>query len=118
MRYAYLLFLIFLAGPLQLLAQNSSRWFLWEPAAALPVKEGLSHAITGISNGALVVAGGSNFDQRIQEGGKKIVHDRIYVATDPNAMNWREGGRLPWPLSNAAVLPWGNGLLVIGGSHG
>jgi solute:Na+ symporter, SSS family len=118
LRYACLVCIIFLAGPATLLAQNSSRWFLWESSATLPVKEGLSHAITGTSNGALIVAGGSNFNQPIQEGGKKIVHAAIYVATDPNSMNWREAGRLPWPLSNAAVLPWGNGLLVIGGTHG
>ncbi|NII29369.1 sodium/solute symporter [Pseudoflavitalea sp. X16] len=117
-RYACLVCLVFIAGPKKLLAQNSDRWFLWDKPAALPVEQGLSHAITGISNGALVVAGGSHFNRRIQEGGKKLVNDKIYVATDPDRMNWREVGRLPCPVSNAAVVPWGNGLLVIGGTNG
>lgn len=118
MKFAYALLLVFISVPPGLQAQNNSRWFVWEQPAKLPVKQGLSHAITGISNGALLIAGGSNYDQRIQEGGKKLVHDEIYVATDPHTMNWHEAGRLPWPLSNAAVLPWGNGLLVIGGING
>jgi SSS family transporter len=112
------LLLVFFTTPVNILAQETNRWFVWEKPAMLPVKEGLSNAIAGISNGALLVAGGSNYDQRIQDGGKKIVHDKIYVATDPNTMNWREMGRLPWPLCNAAVLQLGNGLLVIGGTNG
>lgn len=117
-RYACLVCMVFVTGPAELLAQGRDSWFLWDKPAALPVEQGLSNAITGISNGALVIAGGSNFDRRIQEGGKKLVHDKIYVATNPYSMNWREVGRLPWPVSNAAVLQWGNGLLVIGGNHG
>jgi SSS family solute:Na+ symporter len=117
-RYTCLVCIIFMAGRVTGLAQNSDRWLLWHKSAALPVEQGLSNTITGISNGALIVAGGSHFDRRIQEGGKKLVNDKIYVATDPNNMNWRQAGRLPWPLSNAAVLPWENGLLVIGGTHG
>jgi SSS family transporter len=117
MKYACLLYLFLIIVPATLWAQNSSQWFVWEQSAALPVKDGLSNAVIGISNGALVVAGGSNYDKRILEGGKKIVHDEIYVATNPNTMNWRVAGRLPWPLSNAAVLQVDNGLLVIGGAN-
>jgi SSS family solute:Na+ symporter len=116
MRYIYLLFLSFISCPLW--AQNSSYWFVWEKSTVLPVEQGLSHTITGISNGALIVAGGNNYDGRIQEGGKKLVYDNIYVATNPNTMNWRQAGRLPRPLSNAAVLQFGNALLVIGGTNG
>ena len=117
-KYACLACMIFMTGPAQLLAQENNQWFQWEKPAALPVAKGLSHTIVGISHGALLVAGGSHFDRRIQEGGKKIIHDKIYVATDADSMHWREAGRLPWPLCNAAVLPWDNGLLVIGGTNG
>ncbi len=117
-KYTFLVFMILMTGPAHLLAQENNQWFQWEKAALLPVEQGLSHTITGISHGALIVAGGSHFDRRIQEGGKKIIHDKIYVATDADSMHWREAGRLPWPISNAAVLPWDNGLLVIGGMHG
>ncbi|MRG44957.1 sodium/solute symporter [Chitinophaga sp. SYP-B3965] len=99
-------------------ATMQAQWFSWDKAKDLPVKEGLSNTITGISNGALIVAGGSNFNQPIQEGGQKIIHDRIYVATDGNNMNWKEAGRLPFPLANAAVVNLNNGLLAIGGTDG
>lgn len=98
-------------------AQESS-WFSWRDAKELPVKEGLSHVVAGISNGALIVAGGSNFTVPLQRGGLKTVHDRIYVATDPQTMQWTEAGRLPSPLSNAAYVNFRDGLLVIGGTDG
>ena len=114
-RSVLLLWILLLTGPAKVLAQN---WFQWQPSKALPVKEGLSNTITGLSNGAFIVAGGSNYHQPIRDGGKKIVHDEIYVATDLHSMTWRAAGKLPWPLSNAAVLPLPNGLLVIGGMNG
>lgn len=116
MRFILLFILGFVSCSLW--AQNSNQWFVWEQPAALPVEQGLSHTITGVSNGALIVAGGNNFDGRIQEGGKKKLYDDIYVATDPNTVKWRLAGRLPRPLSHAAVVQWGNDLLVIGGTHG
>lgn len=104
--------------PATMQAQNSDQWLSWNKAKDLPVKEGLSNTITGISNGALIVAGGSNFKGAIQEGGQKVIHDRIYVATDVNSMNWKEAGKLPFPLANAAVVNFSNGLLAIGGTDG
>src|SRR5687767_4377050 len=99
MKYTRLLYLVFITISLKLHAQNTNRWFQWQQPASFPVKEGLGNAITGISNGALIIAGGSNFDKPILAGGKKLVHDKIYVATDLNVMNWQEAGRLPWPVS-------------------
>lgn len=109
MRYVWLLYFVFIIVPVGLLAQDDTRWLVWDKPAVLPVARGLHHAIAGISNGALVIAGGNN------ETG---ACDSIYVATDDAAMNWRAVGQLPWPVSKAAVLPYGNGLLVIGGANG
>lgn len=105
---------ILMMMPVKLQAQG----LLWDKPGSLPVKEGLSHAIAGISNGVLMVAGGSNFDRPIQQGGQKIIYDRIYVTKDANAAEWIEAGRLPTPLANAAVVNLDGGLLVMGGRDG
>jgi len=104
--------------PIKMYAQNNNQWFSWGSSKELPVKEGLSNAITGLSNDVLILAGGNNFKGRIQEGGAKVVHDKIYVAKDKDALEWMEAGKLPTPLSNAAVVTLNNGLLIIGGTNG
>lgn len=110
--------ILIITSPLKMHAQNNSQWFSWDNPAKLPVKEGLSNTITGISNGVLLVAGGNNFDKPIQEGGVKKVHDQIYAAIDGQKINWKNVGRLPFPLANAAIVTLNNGLLVIGGTDG
>lgn len=99
-------------------ANTRAQGLSWSRSGDLPVKEGLSHTIAGVSNGALILAGGSNFDRPIQQGGQKIVYDRIYVAKNENTAEWAEAGRLPAPVANAAVVNLNGGLLVIGGTDG
>ncbi len=105
---------IFIIVPLAAQAQGLS----WSKPGSLPVKEGLSHTAAGVSNGVLVVAGGSNFNKPIQQGGKKNVYDSIYISKDANALEWTGAGRLPAPLANAAVVGLDAGLLVMGGTDG
>lgn len=104
--------------PVKMFAQNNSQWFLWGGSKELPVKEGLSNTITGVSNGVLILAGGSNFNGPIQEGGTKTVHDQVYIATDEKVLHWTEAGKLPEPLANAAVVNFKDGILVLGGTNG
>ncbi|MES2416668.1 MAG: sodium/solute symporter [Bacteroidota bacterium] len=101
-------------------AQSDANWFVWKVQKKLPAKNGLSGTITGISNGALIVAGGNNFDKRIQEGGKKHIYNDIYVCIDPAAdsLVWINAGKLPYPVVDAATVSFNNRLLVIGGSNG
>jgi SSS family transporter len=113
-----LCFLLTIIIPVKMYAQNNSQWFSWGSSKELPVKEGLSNAITGISNGVLIVAGGNNFKGLIQEGGTKVVYDQIYIAADARALNWVDAGKLPGPLANAAVVGFKDGLLVLGGTTG
>ncbi|MBO9154712.1 sodium/solute symporter [Chitinophaga sp. GCM10012297] len=90
----------------------------WDKSGDLPVKEGLSHALAGVSNGALIVAGGNNFSGPIAAGGQKIVYDRIYVTKDHHTKEWIEAGRLPVPVTNAGVVSLNGGVLVLGGTDG
>ncbi|RZK48899.1 MAG: hypothetical protein EOO99_08320 [Pedobacter sp.] len=99
-------------------AQVKSDWFSWTSSGQLPVKEGLSHVQAGLSNGVLIVAGGANFKGSIQEGGTKQIHSKIYIAKDPKTLVWEEQGDLPFPLANAAVVPYQDGFLVLGGTNG
>lgn len=100
-------------------AQNTN-WFNWKTGKTLPVKAGLSSAITGISNGVLIVAGGNNFNEPILQGGQKVINDDIYVCTNPAdaQLHWIKAGKLPYPLSNTAVVQYENGLLCLGGTDG
>ncbi|AWO00840.1 hypothetical protein DLD77_03575 [Chitinophaga alhagiae] len=99
-------------------AKAGAQGLVWSKGGELPVKEGLGHAAAGASNGVLLIAGGSNFDRPIREGGQKVVYDRIYIAKDGNTAEWQEAGRLPAPVANAAVVNLGSGLLVMGGTDG
>lgn len=104
----------------QVKAQGGQDWFIWKSSKRLPGKDGLSGTITGLSNGALIVAGGSNFDGPLLQGGKKKVYDDIYVCTNPSvdSLTWIKAGKLPSPITDAATVPHGNGLLCVGGSDG
>src|SRR5215831_4834878 len=52
-----------------------------------------SGQMAGVSNGTLLVAGGSYFKTSIFEGGQKLWLDTI-LALEPNGETWRLAGRL------------------------
>ena len=97
---------------------ESRKGFVWQTVGQFPVADGLSGAMGGISNGALLLMGGSNFDHPILSGGKKVMYDDIYVAIDPDNIKWQHVGKLPRPLTDAAVVCVDDGLLVLGGTDG
>jgi N-acetylneuraminic acid mutarotase len=49
----------------------------------LPDRLGLGGSFAGVSNDALIVAGGANFDEEVWGEGEKTWHDEIYVL-EPN----------------------------------
>ena len=54
----------------------------WEELPELPNTVGLGGAFAGVSNGALIVAGGANFPDKPEwEGGTKVWYDAIYILT-------------------------------------
>ena len=88
----------------------------WTELPAVPDKEGFAAPFVGVSNGALIVAGGANFPNGYPwEDGKKVWYDSVFVLEKPNAGKWRKGFRLPRPLAYGVSINTDKGLLCIGG---
>ena len=62
----------------------------WKPLANLPDAEGFAGSYAGVSNGALIVAGGANFPEKpLWEGGPKRWTDRVFVMP-PHGEGWQD----------------------------
>src|SRR3954453_19621561 len=67
----------------------------WKHLPALPDAEGFAGSFAGVSNGALLVAGGTNFPgKKPWEGGAKAWYETVFVLENPNAQ-WKVAGKLP-----------------------
>ena len=101
---------------LVLLAGSRARAGDWERLPSLPDKEGFAGPFAGVSNGALVVAGGANFpDKKPWEGGTKRWTDTVFVLEEPDG-KWKVAGKLPRPLGYGVAVTHGAGLVCAGGS--
>lgn len=88
----------------------------WSQLPPLPDRLGLGGAFAGVCGGDLLVAGGSNFPDKMPwAGGKKAWHDAVYALGRTNAA-WRVVGKLPRPLGYGVSLTTSEGLLCVGGS--
>ena len=89
----------------------------WSQLPALPGTPGLAGAFAGVSNGALIVAGGANFPDggAPWTGSTKAWHDKVYVL-DQGGTAWKEAGKLPRPLGYGVSATWRGGLICAGGS--
>ncbi len=87
----------------------------WQELPPLPDREGFAGSYAGVSNEALIVAGGANFpDKRPWEGGTKIWYDRVF-ALAPDATAWREAGRLPGAGGYGVSVNLPDGFVLLGG---
>lgn len=87
--------------------------------AALPPLGDIGYAgmYAGVSAGALIAAGGTNFpDAPPWKQGRKVWYDQIWVL-EPGAEAWREAGRLDRPraLGASLSLEQDGGVLCVGG---
>ena len=88
----------------------------WTKLPPLPDQHGFAGAFAGVSNGALLVAGGANFpDKPVWEGGRKFWSDKIFGLEKPDG-EWRSGGALPRALGYGVSITTDKGLLCIGGA--
>lgn len=82
----------------------------------LPDKQGFAGPFAGVSNGALVVAGGANFpDKKPWEKGKKVWYDSIFVLERPDG-EWKSAGKLPRSLGYGVSVTHTGGVVCVGGS--
>ncbi len=89
----------------------------WTKLPNLPDAEGWAGSYAGVSNGALVVAGGANFPEKpLWEGGPKRWTPRVFVL-EPGADAWKEAAPLPKPLGYGASASLPQGVMFIGGSN-
>jgi solute:Na+ symporter, SSS family len=96
--------------------RTPSSWIKWDVLPQLPDELGVAGAYVGVSNGALIVAGGSNFPVPIGDGGQKSYYDTIYVL-EPAANSWRESGRLPQLAAEGASVGVGERMVCVGGRN-
>jgi len=103
-------FLLFLATMPMLAAAAD-----WSQLPSLPDKEGYAGAFAGVAGGALIVAGGTNFPDKMPwEGGAKTWYDLVHVLREPEG-KWELAGHLPKPNGYGVSLTTKDGLLIIGG---
>jgi N-acetylneuraminate epimerase len=88
----------------------------WRQLPSLPDPIGLAGPFAGTSGGALIVAGGANFPDKMPwEGGRKVWYDAVYVLDRTNGA-WRGGFKLPRPLGYGVSVTIRDGVVCIGGS--
>ena len=88
----------------------------WKRLPSLPDKEGFAGPFAGVSNGAMIVAGGTNFpDKKPWDSGKKVWYDTVFVLEKPNG-NWKIAGKLPRPLGYGISVTHRTGVVCVGGS--
>jgi N-acetylneuraminic acid mutarotase len=112
------LILLCLTSSLSSIANDSTKTYLqWSQLPAIPDQVGFAGSFAGVSNGALLVAGGSNFGTggTPWNGGVKTWYNKIFALEQPNG-SWKEVGKLPHPLAYGVSCTWQDGVIIAGGS--
>lgn len=80
--------------------------------------KGVSACFSGIVDGKLLIAGGSNFpDISAKDGGMKKYYKDIYAAEIPIDSNflWKKVGELPYPMAYGVSVSTPKGMICVGG---
>lgn len=93
----------------------------WSELEPLPDPVGLKGMYGGVSNGRILLAGGSNFPVPPRAGGRKTFHRAILSRPVPlaaAAQPWERAGELPEPLGEGAAVITPDGVVCVGGHDG
>jgi len=86
---------------------------LWTQLPPLPDPEGFAGMFAGVSQGALIAAGGANFpDKKPWDGGAKRWYDTVFVLP-PGGTNWTVAGKLPRPLAYGVSITTAAGTVSV-----
>lgn len=98
--------------------QQEPAGLTWTQLPLLPDQIGFAGSFVGVSNGALLVAGGANFgpEGTPWNGAEKIWYDHIFALEKPDG-KWKVAGRLPHPLGYGVSISWEDGFICIGGNN-
>lgn len=98
-------------------AQNKAP-LKWQTLPPIPDHIGFAGSFAGISNDALIVAGGANFPDggAPWSGSVKVWTDKVFILDRMNGQ-WKTGFKLPQALGYGAAVNWNNHLILIGGSN-
>lgn len=111
------LFVIISVTTMNIHAQpEKSRLFNWTQVKQLPDAEGFAGLYAGVTDGALVVAGGSNFPggKRPWDNAGKVWYDDIFVLKSING-TWMKAGKLPHAMGYGVALTYNNSVICVGG---
>lgn len=92
--------------------------FEWSQLDSIPDPFGFAGGFSGISNDALIFAGGANFPdgKAPWTGGVKKWYNNIFVLETPGGQ-WKPAGVLPTALGYGTGVTYNNHLIIIGGSN-
>ena len=119
-RLIFLLFVLVVVGADIKANDAQNRIIHWQQLPDLPDVLGVAGAFSGISRGALIVAGGANFPEplfkngQLNESAKKVWKDEVYVLARPDGQ-WQKSASLPRPLAYGASVSTSEGVICIGG---
>lgn len=116
-KYIFLFFMITMLSENSVQGQSVSQ-FEWSMLSPIPNKIGFAGSFAGVANGALIVAGGSNFPDggAPWTGSVKAWTDQIFVLESLTGQ-WKEAGRLPNKLGYGVSITYKNSLILLGGSN-
>jgi solute:Na+ symporter, SSS family len=117
MRRLLILFFISTISIFTMAQQHS--FFSWSQFTPIPDSVGFAGSYAGVTNNALLVAGGANFPDGIGPWGKtqKTWYDHVFILESPHGQ-WMHAGKLPRPMGYGVSLTWGNSVICIGGADG
>lgn len=93
-------------------------YLIWQDSLpSIPDPVGFAGSFAGVSNGALLVAGGANFPDggTPWTGSEKVWHQHIFALEKPGG-EWKAAGILPHALGYGATVSWKDACILIGGS--
>lgn len=127
MSHTYLLTIVLSLLSLKTISQKvihtKINWSVW---SALPIadgqekQKGLAGASSGLSNDAMLIAGGSNFEDGLpwKRGQKKYFNDIYVVQKEGKNFVWaKKTYKLPYNLAYAATVSTPKGLVCVGGEN-